>query len=37
MYAKKKKYASEVAVRDDGDVAGEERVVGVPNFHSCMV
>ena len=26
--------ASEVAVRGDGSVAGEGRVVGVPKFHS---
>ena len=30
----REKIASEVAVRGDGGVAGEGRVVGVPKFHS---
>ena len=30
----KRKITSAVAVRDEGGVAGEGRVVGVPKFHS---
>ena len=34
MTSRKRKIASEVAVRGDGSVAGEGKVVGVLKFHS---